>query len=92
MDKEYIKLDHRYVLELDQKELFDTIRDNLPSCLQFLQDKGHLKGYSLDNAASLGDKAEGFVRGRLCYRTDIHINIYELMKELEEGENTNDRK
>ena len=92
IDKEYIKLPHRYVMELDQEELFNIIRSDLPSCLQFLQDKGHIKGYSLDNAASLGDKAKGFVRGQLCYKTDVHVDIYMLMKELEEGENTNDRK
>ena len=91
-NKEYIELDHRYILQVDREDLFNTIRSALPSCLQFLQDEGHIKGYSLNNAMSIGDKDTGFVRGRLCYETDVHVDIYGLMKKLEEGESTDDRK
>jgi len=92
-ESDCVSLPHKYVLEVDSKLLFNRVRGDLPSILQFLQDEGHIKGYSLDNAASLGDKVKGFVRGRLCYRTDIYIDVSPLVEELEdEGEETNDRK
>ena len=59
-----VPLQHKYMLEVDDKLLFNRVRSDLPSILQFLQDEGHLKGYSLDNAASLGDKGQ-----RLCTRS-----------------------
>ncbi|MAH46341.1 hypothetical protein CMI37_10950 [Candidatus Pacearchaeota archaeon] len=98
MDKEYTELDHRYILQVDQEELFHACRSHVPSILSFLQDKSLIKGYSLDNCSNLGSKDKGFVLGRLTFRTDIHIDIdgYILkfcVEELdEEGENTNDRK
>ena len=97
MDKEYIELPHRYILEVDQEELFHACRSNVPSLLHYLQDNSLIKGYSLDNCTNLGDKDKGFVLGRLTFRTDIHIDIDDYIlkfcvEELdEEGENTNDR-
>lgn len=88
-----VPLQHKYMLEVDDKLLFNRVRSDLPSILQFLQDEGHLKGYSLDNAASLGDKVKGFVLGRLCYRTDIYVDVSPLVEDLsDEGEETDDRK
>ena len=98
-DKEDIKLPHRYMMEVDQEKLFNTCSSSVPSILSYLQDKSLIKGYSLDNCSSLGSsKDEGFVFGRLVFRTDIHIDIdtyiLKFCKEQldEEGENTNDRK
>ena len=96
-NKEHIKLPHRYVLEVDQKKLFETCRSSVPSILSYLQDKSLINGYSLDNCSNLGSK-DNFVLGRLVFRTDIHIDIdtyiLKFCKEQldEEGENTNDRK
>lgn len=88
-----VPLQHKYMLEVDDKLLFNRVRSDLPSILQFLQDEGHLKGYSLDNASSLGDKVKGFVLGRLCYRTDIYVDVSPLVEDLsDEGEETDDRK
>ena len=98
-DKEDIRLPHRYMVEVDQEKLFNRCRSSVPSILSYLQDKSLIKGYSLDNCSSLGSsKDEGFVFGRLVFRTDIHIDIdtyiLQFCKEQldEEGENTNDRK
>ena len=88
-----VPLQHKYVLEVDDSVLFNKVRSDLPSILQFLQDEGHLKGYSLDNASSLGDKVKGFALGRLCYRTDIYVDVSPLVEDLsDEGEETDDRK
>jgi len=96
-DKEYIKLPHSYVLEVADEKFFKQARKELPSVLQFLQDNGEIKGYSLDNAAMLGDKDKGFVLGRLVYRTDTYVETTPLLDAYliwldQEGENNNDRK
>ena len=49
-DKEYIELPHSYVLEVSDEKFFTRVKQELPSILQFLQDDGEIKGYSLDNA------------------------------------------
>ena len=94
-DKEYIKLPHRYMLEVDQEKLFNTCRISVPSILSYLQDKSLIKGYSLDNCSNLGSK-DGFVLGRLAFKTDIHIDvnayILQFCKEQLDEEETNDRK
>tara|TARA_R110002153_G_scaffold84425_1_gene211333 strand:+ start:183 stop:479 length:297 start_codon:yes stop_codon:yes gene_type:complete len=98
MDKEYIELDHRYILVVDQEELFHACKSHVASILSFLQDKSLIKGYALDNCSNIGNKDKGFVLGRLTFRTDIHIDIDDYIlkfcvEELdEEGENTDDRK
>ena len=98
MDKEYIELDHRYILVVDQEELFHKCKNNVASILYFLQDKSFIKGYSLDNCSNIGHKDKGFALGRLTFRTDVHIDIDDYIlkfcvEELdEEGENTDDRK
>jgi len=96
-EEDCVPLPHKYVLEVDGNLLFNTVRSDLPSILQFLQDEGHIKGYSLDNAASIGDKVKGFIRGRLCYRTDIYIDASPLIENLaeeieDEGEDTDDNR
>ena len=92
-DKEYIELPHSYVLEVADEKFFERVKQELPSILQFLQSEGEIKGYSLDNAAMLGNK-EGFILGRLAYKTDVYIPVDGLLDDyidwLEEGENKND--
>ena len=92
-DKEYIELPHSYVLEVADEKFFERVKQELPSILQFLQSEGEIKGYSLDNAAMLGNK-EGFILGRLAYKTDVYVPVDGLLDDyidwLEEGENTND--
>ena len=97
MDKEYIELDHRYILVVDQEELFHTCKSNVASILSFLQDKSFIKGYSLDNCSNIGNKDKGFVLGRLTFRTDIHIDIDDYIlkfcvDQLDEEDQENDRK
>ena len=97
-NKEYIELDHRYILQVDQEEVFHACRSHVPSILSFLQDNSFIKGYSLDNCTNLGAKDKGFVHGRLTFRTDIHIDIDDYILKFcveqldEEGESTDDRK
>jgi hypothetical protein len=92
-DKEYIELPHSYVLEVADEKFFERVKQELPSILQFLQSEGEIKGYSLDNAAMLGNK-EGFILGRLAYKTDVYVPVDGLLDDyidwLEEGENKND--
>jgi len=92
-DKEYIELPHSYVLEVADEKFFERVKQELPSILQFLQSEGEIKGYSLDNAALLGNK-EGFILGRLAYKTDVYVPVDGLLDDyidwLEEGENKND--
>ena len=94
-DKDYIELPHSYVLEVSDEKFFTRVKQELPSILQFLQDDGEIKGYSLDNASMLGNK-DGFILGRLAYKTDVYVPIAGLLDDyidwLEDGENTNDRK
>ena len=98
MEKEYIELDHRYILQVDQEELFNECRNYVPSVLRYLKDKSLIKGYSLDNCTNLGNKDKGFVLGRLAFRTDTHIDVDDYILQFcveqldEEGENNNDRK
>ena len=98
MEKEYTELDHRYILQVDQENLFNTCRSHVPSVLSYLEDKSLIKGYSLDNCTNLGDKNKGFVLGRLTFRTDVYIDVDDYILKFcveqldEEGENTNDRK
>ena len=83
-------------MEVDQEKFFNTCRSYVPSILHHLQDQSLIKGYALDNCSNLGSK-NGFVLGRLAFRTDEYIDIetyvLEFCKEQldEEGE-TNDRK
>tara|TARA_R100001244_G_scaffold48884_1_gene43450 strand:- start:205 stop:507 length:303 start_codon:yes stop_codon:yes gene_type:complete len=97
-DKEYVELPHSYVLQVDQEELFNSCRVHVPSILSYLQEHSFIKGYSLDNCNSLNSKDEGFVLGRLTFRTDTHIDIETYVLQFceehtdEEEENTNDRK
>jgi len=92
-DKDSIKLPHSYVLEVADEKFFMRVKQELPSILQFLQSDGEIKGYSLDNASMLGNK-DGFILGRLAYKTDVYVPVDGLLDEyidwLEEGENTND--
>ena len=92
-DKEYIELPHSYVLEVADEKFFERVKQELPSILQFLKSEGEIKGYSLDNAAMLGNK-EGFILGRLAYKTDVYVPVDGLLDDyidwLEEGENKND--
>ena len=92
-DKEYIELPHSYVLEVADEKFFERVKQELPSILQFLQSEGEIKGYSLDNAAMLGNK-EGFILGRLASKTDVYVPVDGLLDDyidwLEEGENKND--
>ena len=92
-DKEYIELPHSYVLEVADEKFFERVKQELPSILQCLQSEGEIKGYSLDNAAMLGNK-EGFILGRLAYKTDVYVPVDGLLDDyidwLEEGENKND--
>ena len=94
----YTKLNHRYLLETDIEDVFDSYKDNLPAVLEFLQDNNKIKGYSLDNCAAMGSKGGGynadggFIKGRITFKVDRYIDVDYIMKNLDqEGENTNDR-
>jgi len=97
MAKESTRLDHRYILVVDQEELFHECRGSVDSILRFLQENSLIKDYSLDNCTNIGNENKGFVLGRLTFRTDTYIDVNAnilkfCIEELEEeGENTNDR-
>ena len=96
---DYISLSHRYLLETDIEDVFDSYKDTLPMVLEYLQDSNKIKGYSLDNCAAMGSKGSGynadgsFIKGRVTFKVDQYIDIDYIMKNLDqEEENTNDRK
>ena len=98
--EDYTKLNHRFMLETDIEDIFETYKHNLPIIFEFLQDNNEIKGYSLDNCAALGSKKDGFVKGRIAFKLDRYIDIGWVISSLQdqdqdqdqEGENTNDRK
>mgnify|MGYP003148401694 CR=1 FL=1 len=94
---DYISLSHRYLLETDIEDVFDSYKDTLPMVLEYLQDSNKIKGYSLDNCAAMGSKGSGynadggFIKGRVTFKVDQYIDIDYIMKNLDqEEENTND--
>ena len=95
-DKDYVELGHSYMFEVENEKFFTQCRSHLPSILHFLQDAGEIKGYSLDNCQSIGSKDDGFIRGRLAFRTDTYVELDPLLEAYledlnQEEENTNDR-
>jgi len=88
----YTNLTHRYLLETDIEEVFDSYSHDLPIVLEYLQDNNEIKGYSLGNCAALGSKEKGFVKGRVTFKIDRYINVDHIMNGLhDEEENKNDR-
>ena len=92
---DYISLSHRYLLETDIEDVFDSYSHDLPVVLEYLQDNNEIKGYSLDNCASMGSKEQGFVKGRVAFKIDRYIDVSWVISSLQdqdqEGENNNDR-
>jgi len=95
IDNDYTDLNHRFVLETDKEDIFETYKHNLPIIFEFLQDNNEIKGYSLDNCAALGSKKDGFVKGRIAFKLDRYIDVGWVISSLQdqdqEGENNNDR-
>ena len=90
---DYVDLTHRYLLETDIEDVFDSYKHDLPVVLEYLQDNNEIKGYSLDNCAAMGSKDSGFVKGRVTFKLDRYINVDRIMNGLhDEEENNNDRK
>ena len=90
---DYVDLTHRYLLETDIEDVFDSYKHDLPVVLEYLQDNNEIKGYSLDNCATMGNKDSDFVKGRVAFKLDRYINVDRIMNGLhDEEENTNDRK
>ena len=94
---DYVDLTHRYLLETDIEDVFDSYKHDLPVVLEYLQDNNEIKGYSLDNCQSIGSKDKGFVRGHLVFRTDTYVELDPLLEAYledlnQEEENNNDRK
>ena len=90
---DYISLSHRYLMETDKEDVFESYKHELPVILEYLQDKSEIKGYSLDNCAAMGSKENGFVKGRVAFKIDRYINVDHIMTGLhdDEEENRNDR-
>jgi hypothetical protein len=98
MNPDYTKLTHRYLLETDMEDIFDSYKHDLPVILEFLQDNNEIKGYSLDNCAAMGSKGSGynadggFVKGRVTFKIDRYIDVAHIMTGLQDiGENKHDR-
>jgi hypothetical protein len=95
IDNDYTDLNHRFVLETDKEDIFETYKHNLPIIFEFLQDNNEIKGYTLDNCAALGSKKDGFVKGRIAFKLDRYIDVGWVISSLQdqdqEGENNNDR-
>ena len=94
--EDYTELNHRFMLETDIEDIFETYKHNLPIIFEFLQNNNEIKGYSLDNCAIQRDssKKDGFVKGRIAFKLDRYIDVGRVISSLQdqEGENTDDRK
>tara|TARA_R100001594_G_C3893481_1_gene229022 strand:+ start:79 stop:411 length:333 start_codon:yes stop_codon:yes gene_type:complete len=82
--EDYTKLNHRFMLETDIEDIFETYKHNLPIIFEFLQDNNEIKGYSLDNCAALGSKKDGFVKGRIAFKLDRYIDIGRVISSLQD--------